>query len=119
MRSIFSKTNYVLFLLICAFSIAQFTYFLVQNYNVNYYDEEGYYFISNQIIQNGLFNLTEELRTYLYPLILSLFYVFTDGSLSSHKILVSIFQYAVLIFTVLLIAKTAFNYSKSKVVFLP
>ncbi|MNW45054.1 hypothetical protein D3C74_223060 [compost metagenome] len=87
-------------------SIGLFIYYLNKNYNVYYYDESGYYYINRNILTSGLFNIEEKLRTYLYPLIISLVSIFTNGDLFLLKILVSIIQYVVYVYVVFLMAYT-------------
>ncbi|OME80592.1 hypothetical protein BK120_18045, partial [Paenibacillus sp. FSL A5-0031] len=78
-------------------SLVQFVYFVTQNSGTSFYDETRYYDISKNILTNGLFNITDDLRTFLYPLLISMFYIFTDGNHENVKILFSIFQYIVYI----------------------
>lgn len=107
----------LIFIVMFLFSISIFIYYLKRNYNVNYYDEIGYFNISKMILSQGLFNLNEPLRTYLYPLIISLVSIFTNGDPFLLKVLLSILQYVVYIYTVLLVASTFRMISNSRVVY--
>lgn len=112
----FLKRKSILFvLLVASFSI--FLYYLKQNYNVYYYDEGGYLGINKAILSQGLFNMAEPLRTYLYPLIISIISIFTNGDLFVLKILLSILQYIVYIYTVIVIASTFQRISNSNIVY--
>lgn len=111
--SIIEKT--ALFLIVL-FSIVMFCYYLNQNYSVNYYDEERYVHISNQILINGLFNLEESLRTYLYPLLIALFRIFTNGDIIVTKIIFSVFQYLCYCFLMFLMAKSFYRLFNTKIV---
>lgn len=87
-----------------ALSAMIFIYFLLQNYNVNYYDETGYIHVSKLILTQGLFNVAEPLRTYMFPLIISLISVFTNGNLEVIKILVSVIQFLIYVYTVIFVS---------------
>lgn len=91
-----------------------FVYYLKQNHSVSYYDEVGYLNVSKNILNQGLFNLVEPLRTYFYPLILSILSIFSDGNTENIKILMSILQFLVYTYTVFMIAEKSFVFSSSK-----
>ncbi|WP_405154090.1 hypothetical protein [Paenibacillus sp. FSL K6-0108] len=103
--------------IILFFSVAMFIYYLKANYNINYYDESGYIHLSRGILDNGLFSMVNDLRTYLYPLIIAIISVFTDGDIYVIKIVVSILQYLLYCYTVIKLAKHSENYFKSKLVY--
>jgi hypothetical protein len=52
-------------------SVSIFVGYLAKNVGASYGDQANYVAIADRILKNGLFELREELRTYLYPLILS------------------------------------------------
>ncbi|MEI4768842.1 hypothetical protein WAX74_04115 [Psychrobacillus sp. FJAT-51614] len=101
--------NVYLFLLIQIFSITIFIHFLKQNMNVNYYDENEYIAFSKQILEHGIFDFQEPLRTYFYPLIISLFNMFSGENLVYSKIITSVFQYSVLIITIIFLANLSYK----------
>lgn len=107
MNSIFlQKINFkekILLLVIVMGSISLFLYYLNLNNSVNYYDEGGYIEFAQKIIELGLFNVESDIRTYLFPLIISLFLFIFDGNLDYAKIAMSIFQFLVYVFTVIFI----------------
>lgn len=85
-------------------SVIIFICYLLQNYNVNYYDETGYIHVSKLILTQGLFNIAEPLRTYMYPLIISLVSIFTNGNIEVIKILISILQFFIYCYTVFFVS---------------
>ncbi|WP_169083620.1 hypothetical protein [Paenibacillus sp. PL91] len=111
------KKDWILLSIISLISLTQFIYFVDQNSVENYYDEKRYYDIGINILNSGLFNIADDLRTYLYPFLISLFYIFTDGQAASVKILFSVFQFIIYLITVLMIARTAYDFQKRKTVF--
>lgn len=113
---IFNKKN-VLVILIFVLSVIMFLFFLNQNFKVSYYDEAGYLVISDLILKNGLFNAPNELRTYLYSLLIAIFKLFSDGNLAHVKIAFSVFQYAVFVLTIWFVAKKAKAMSENKIMF--
>ncbi|WP_338554873.1 hypothetical protein [Paenibacillus sp. KS-LC4] len=122
MRGLFADINFnrkekIFFVSIFGFSLMQLVYFIMQNSTVNYYDEVRYIEISTNILHNGLFNIADNLRTYLYPLLMSCFFIFTDGDFTKWKIIFSLFQYIIYILTIFLMAKTAYQYNKTKLVY--
>lgn len=82
-----------------------FIYYLRQNYFVSYYDEIGYISVSKNILNLGLLNINEPLRTYFYPLIISCVSIFTNGDMEVIKTLISVLQFAVYTYTILTIAE--------------
>jgi hypothetical protein len=52
-------------------SLGLFLRYLVRNLGVNQGDEAYYVIVADRILKGGLFGFREELRTYLYPLLLS------------------------------------------------
>jgi hypothetical protein len=86
-------------------SLGLFIRSLARNVGVNFGDEANYLAIADRILTGGLFQLREELRTYLYPFILCpaklLF-----GASPATKAVVSVCQYAVFLASMRLIAKT-------------
>lgn len=111
----FSFKNKLLMLLLLLSTI-MFLFFLIQNYNVNYFDETNYIGVSQLILLNGLTNLNEPLRTYLYPLLIAIVSIFTKN-IEIVKIIISIFQFSFYIFTVYFIAKSVYSYKKNNYVF--
>lgn len=89
-------------LYVCSFMI--FLFYLSYNFKVNYFDENGYIHVSRMILNEGLLSIAEPLRTYLFPLIISIFSIFSDGNILLIKILVSIFQFIVYCLTIRFIA---------------
>ncbi|WP_433747674.1 hypothetical protein [Paenibacillus amylolyticus] len=98
-------------------SILMFFYYLRTNYNVSYYDEAGYMNLSKAILENGLFSLISDLRTYLYPLVISIISIFTDGDPFVIKVVVSIFQYVIYSYTILKLAKYFGNYHNNNLAY--
>ncbi|AOZ93306.1 hypothetical protein [Paenibacillus crassostreae] len=94
-----------------------FIYYLNLNYRVNYYDEIGYVHVSKLILNDGLFNINEPLRTYLYPLIISMFSMFSNGDIAVVKIMMSIFQFIVYQYTVKKIANTCLYHSNNYLIY--
>jgi hypothetical protein len=80
-----------------------------------HFDEWGYFNISTQILSSGLFSLSEELRTYMYPWILAMFRLLNVGDETYTKAIFSLFQYIVYIFTILLIANVSWRIKPSKI----
>ncbi|MUG89178.1 hypothetical protein GNP92_22930 [Paenibacillus timonensis] len=111
----FSFKNKLLMLLLLLSTI-MFSFFLLKNYNVNYYDETNYIEVSQQILLNGLTNLNEPLRTYLYPLLIAIISVFTQN-FEVVKIVMSIMQFLFYIFTIHFVAKSVYSYKKNNYVF--
>lgn len=98
-------------------SLLLFLYYLNTNYKINYYDEIGYIKISKMILDQGLFNINEPLRTYLYPLIISCISIFTNGDIFMIKIAMSIFQYLFYIYTICLVGKRVYEFCDKKIVY--
>ncbi|WP_438348915.1 hypothetical protein ACP8HI_25580 [Paenibacillus sp. FA6] len=98
-------------------SVLLFLYYLNVNYKVNYYDENGYINISKSILAQGLFNINEPLRTYLYPLIISIISIFTNSDIVLIKIGMSILQYLFYIYTICLVGKKTYEYCNQKTVY--
>jgi hypothetical protein len=94
-------------------SVSIFLGYLAKNVGASYGDQANYVVIADRILKNGLFELREELRTYLYPLILSPAKALFGASPAS-KALISVFQYAVLLFTLKLIAKSVIKLTGKK-----
>ncbi|OBZ13445.1 hypothetical protein [Bacillus sp. FJAT-26390] len=113
----FSKREYSLLLIILFISLLQFSYFVSQNSVASYYDEIRYFEIGKNILSNGLFNIADDLRTYLYPLLISIFYIFTDGQSVTVKIIFSVFQYVIYVITIAMIAKASYKYHSNKIVY--
>ncbi|MNW40484.1 hypothetical protein D3C74_175990 [compost metagenome] len=95
--------------ILIVFSLIIFVYYLKLNFRESYYDEAGYLNLSKLILSNGLFNVNEPLRTYFYPLIISILSIFTNGNVLFIKILVSLFQYLIYLYTILKIAKVFYK----------
>ncbi|WP_138755237.1 hypothetical protein [Paenibacillus sinopodophylli] len=112
-----AKSDWIFLLLVSLISLIQFIIFVVQNSSASYYDELGYYEISNNILINGLFNISDDLRTFLYPLLISILYIFTDGNHTNVKVIFSVFQFIVYIFTILMIAKVAYKFQSEKKIY--
>ncbi|MFF2480864.1 hypothetical protein [Paenibacillus sp. NPDC058071] len=112
-----TKKDYLILSLVIIGSLLQLIYYIKQNSIVNYYDETRYYEISKIILENGLFSITDELRTYLYPLLIALIHVFTDGNVVNVKIAFSIFQYLIYAITIFEISKFAFRIADRKLIF--
>lgn len=108
---------WIYYILTLGISFYIFIYYVVGNYHTSYYDESYYWVLGKSITMAGLFNLHTELRTYLYPLIISLVILITDGNQSLVKIIMSILQYSLYVYTVFLIAKTAFLHSERKFIY--
>ncbi|MEK4529092.1 hypothetical protein NST38_27240 [Paenibacillus sp. FSL H8-0104] len=102
MKIIIVKKIYIFLLLI---SCLIFFHYLKQNYTINYYDETGYIALSQQIMEKGVFGFNESLRTYLYPLLISFVRIFTGDAMHYTKVIVSILQYVLYIYTVSYIAR--------------
>lgn len=105
-----------LFVFICSASI--FVFYLLKNYSVSYYDELNYYNLSLFLKSTGLFGLEDPLRTYLYPLMIAITAIFTDGTIETTKVIFSILQYSFYVYTIVSIAKSSFQYSNSKIVYI-
>jgi hypothetical protein len=103
------------FLLTISFSIFMFCYYIYLNRQLNFYDENGYVSVSKMITENGLFNIQMEVRTYLYPLLISIVTLFSDGNLEHTKIIFSLLQFLIFGLTIFYIAKTTFVHTKSQV----
>ena len=73
-------------------SVGLFIRYVVKNVGANYYDESYYVVVAERILKGGLWGLREDLRTYLYPLLLALAKLLFGASPAS-KVLISIFQY--------------------------
>jgi len=110
----YRKTVYGLSL---AISFVLFFYYLLRNYDINYYDESGYIIFSKQISEMGLFNINESLRTYLLPLLISLVRIFTGVEIQYAKIIISILQYVLYIYTISLIGRYLFLYTQNTLIY--
>lgn len=111
-----NNVNVFFISLLFLFSFGIFTYYLMANSYMSYYDETGYLRISKLILQGGVFTINEPLRTYLYPLIISFFSLFSNGNDHVIKIHISLFQYCVYLFTILYLAHTSIKIIGNKVV---
>ncbi|GIO88498.1 hypothetical protein J25TS5_54300 [Paenibacillus faecis] len=112
---VLSKDKYVLF---CSLvSLVIFLYYLSVNFKINYHDENGYISISRSILAEGLFAINEPWRTYLYPLIISIISIFTNGDIQLIKILMSIFQYIFYFYTVYILSTKMYEFFKSQTIF--
>ncbi|MEK3675535.1 hypothetical protein [Paenibacillus sp. FSL R10-2771] len=96
-------------------SLLIFIYYLRQNYFVSYYDESGYINVSRNILNLGLLNINEPLRTYFYPLIISCVSIFTNGNMEVIKTIMSVLQFVVYTYTILTIAEKTHLLIDSKV----
>ncbi|MFJ7736041.1 hypothetical protein ACIQ2D_06805 [Lysinibacillus sp. NPDC097287] len=112
----------LVYAVITVLSLAIFIYYLSLNYKISYHDEVGYFNFAKDIQNLGLFEIQNELRTYLYSFIISLFLVVSsseDAFIS--KILMSIFQYGVYLYTIFFLAVKSierFKVENQKKVFL-
>jgi len=109
----FNKIDWLVFLTFLVVSVTIFGYYLTQNAHVNYADERAYFSIGKEISQVGLYEIENsnilgqlDVRTYLYPAIIGFFFSLTNGDIFYTKIFVSILQYSVYFFTILLTANT-------------
>lgn len=103
-------------LIILVLSVIMMAYYTKQNMIVSFYDENRYIAISKMILQNGIFNLDEPLRTYFYPFLIALFSLFSNGNIIVVKVLMTVFQYAVFVFTVFYIKDTINGYMNNKAI---
>lgn len=87
-------------------SLGLFLRYLVRNLGANQGDEAYYVIVADRILKGGLFGLREELRTYLYPLLLSFAQVLF-GKSPVCKAFVGLLQYAVFLYSLKIIAATA------------
>ena len=87
-------------------SVGLFIRYVVKNAGVSYYDENYYVVVAERILKGGLWGLREDLRTYLYPLLLALAKLVFGASPAS-KILISVFQYVVFLYSLRLVAATS------------
>ena len=94
-------------------SLGLFVWYLAQNVGRSFGDEANYLVLADRILKNGLWELREELRTYLYPLVLALAKTFFGAGLAS-KGLVSIAQYWVFLLTLRLVARTVSKLTQKK-----
>ena len=87
-------------------SLGLFVRYLVKNVGVSYYDENYYVFVAERILNHGLFGFQDDLRTYLYPLLIA-FAKLLFGASPASKALVCVFQYAVFLYSLRLVAATS------------
>ncbi len=108
------KRDKIFFILVGSISFLIFLHYLIRNTSVSYYDENMYVYIADKIIRNGLFHFDDGLRTYMYPLLISIFKVLSCNNLIITKIIMSVFQYSVFIYTILLLANTIWVVESNK-----
>lgn len=97
-------------------SFCIFLYYLAHNVSANYYDEAGYIKIAHRILEFGVFNIQDSLRTYLYPTIVAGSLLVTASHLAIAKVLLSVVQYGVYVWALFYIAKQTFGVVKSEAV---
>ena len=84
-------------------------YVFNKNYNTNLYDEADYLLVSDTIIKNGLLNLNEPLRIYLYPFIIGIVRFVIGDKAEIIKVIISILQFILYSYTIFNIS----NYCKN------
>jgi hypothetical protein len=94
-------------------SLGLFVWYLAQNVERSFGDEAYYVIVADRILHNGLWELREELRTYLYPLILAFAKTFFGAGVAS-KALVGVAQYLVFLFSLKLLARTVIQLTRKK-----
>ena len=112
----FNKSDKIIFVSIFSISLLLFLFYVNLNAFDNFYDQEGYVTISNEFLEQGLFEAKseiQEIRTYLYPAIIASIKIFNNDDVIT-KIILSVIQYAVYLFTVIFIANYATSFLKSK-----
>ncbi|RAV13790.1 hypothetical protein [Paenibacillus contaminans] len=114
LRKVMLKKHNISTILVIISSFCLFLYYLNNNYNVSYYDETKYIDISSSILKSGLFEIVEPLRTYLYPLIISIFSFLVSGNIIITKVLVSVFQFIIYLITIIYLAHVSLKVTKDK-----
>lgn len=112
-----NKHKIVPLVVLILISTSIFIYYLLQNYNVNYYDETGYITISQMILDKGLFSIDEPLRTYLYPLFITFARIFTNGNIDNAKITISILQFLLYIYTIFTVSSYFYRTTKNNLIY--
>ncbi|MBP1934770.1 hypothetical protein [Ammoniphilus resinae] len=112
-----NKYNNLFLLTVYLMSLIIFFYFLRQNSAESYYDELSYLNFSQGILSNGLFNTGDPLRTYLYPLIISMVSIFSNGNPIVIKVIISLFQYILYAFTIFIFSKSIYLKTNNKIHF--
>lgn len=112
---LFSFVNRLIVIIILIISFSLFVHYLRININSNFYDENSYINLSSQITNKGLYNFNEPLRTYFLSLLISLCRLFTDGNIKTIKILFSVLQFTIYLFTILLMANKFYQITNKKI----
>jgi len=111
----FNNYDIIIFSSIFFISFLLFLFYVNQNAYDNFYDENGYLILSQQILDEGFFEFNPHLRTYLYPAIIASLKIFSNDDVTT-KIILSGIQYAVFLGSVIFIANYAVSKNSNKII---
>jgi len=110
----FKNTDKIIFLSLLFISLFLFLFYVNLNAHVNFYGENSWIEKSQKILDGGLFQFQEELRTYLYFTIIAGLRIIANDDLVIAKIFMSVLQYVVYLISVIFIANFASLIPKSE-----
>jgi len=101
----FNNSDKIIFSSFFFISFLLFLFYVNLNADINFYDELQYLGLSQEILDNGLFEFNSSFRTYLYPAIIASLKIFSNDDVTT-KIIISVLQYAVYLGSVIFIANS-------------
>jgi len=97
-------------------SFAIFLYYLSRNYGASYWDESGYLKLAHRILGFGIFNIHDDLRTYLYPTLVAGSLLVTGGHAAAAKVVMAFLLYGLYLTTVFYVARRTFSVFQNEAV---